>query len=167
MRIQNLLKSSLYEYSDPYIVVKGAIAITSAALQITDEIDMQLTFKNWASFTNCISQINSTYVDNAEYLDIVILLYNLIGYNNNYAKTGSLWQYQIAYDTAIIWVIQIQNQNNKKIPADDNTKNVEIVISLKYLIKFWKTLEMSLIYCEVNLQLAWSANCVIINSTGL
>lgn len=98
MRIQNLLKSSLYEYSDPYIVVKGAIAITSAALQITDEI----TFKNWASFTNCISQINSTYVDNAEYLDIVILLYNLIGYNNNYAKTGSLWQYQIAYDTAII-----------------------------------------------------------------
>lgn len=102
MRIQNLLKSSLYEYSDPYIVVKGAIAITSAALQITDEIDMQLTFKNWASFTNCISQINSTYVDDAEYLDIVILLYNLIGYSNNYAKTGSLWQYQIAYDAAII-----------------------------------------------------------------
>ena len=121
MRIQNLLKLSLYEYSNPYIVVKGTIAITKAAadtaLQITDEIDMQLTFKNWAPFTNCISQINSTYVDNAEYLDIVILLYNLIGYNNNYAKTGSLWQYQIlilAYDTAIICVIQIQNQNNKK-----------------------------------------------------
>lgn len=118
MRIQNLLKSSLYEYSNPYIVVKGTIAITRAAadtaLQITDEIDMQLTFKNWALFTNCISQINSTYVDNAGYLDIVILLYNLIGYNNNYAKTGSLWQYQIAYDTAIIRVIQIQNQNNKK-----------------------------------------------------
>ena len=51
-------------------------------------------------------------------------------------------------------------------PNDDNTKDVEIIVPLKYLSNFWRTLEMPLINCEVNLILTWSSTCVITNSTG-
>ena len=51
-------------------------------------------------------------------------------------------------------------------PNDGNKKDVEIIVPLKYLSNFWWTLEMPLINCEVNLELTWSKDCVIINSTG-
>ena len=87
------LKSSLCDYSDAYIFVKGKITITGegddAAARETD-----VTFKNCAPFTNCISETNNTQVDNAKDIDIVMPTYNLIEYSDNYAKTsGSLWQY--------------------------------------------------------------------------
>ena len=53
-----------------------------------------------------------------------------------------------------------------KTPNNGNEKNVEIMVPLKYLSNFWRTLEMPLINCEVNLILTWSSNCVITNSTG-
>ena len=53
-----------------------------------------------------------------------------------------------------------------KTPATGNTKDVEIIVPLKYLSNFWRTLEMPLINCEVNLILIWSKDCVITNSTG-
>ena len=53
-----------------------------------------------------------------------------------------------------------------KTPADRNIKNVEIIVPLKCLSNFWRTLEMPLINCEVNLILTWSKACVITNSTG-
>ena len=92
-----MLKSSLCDYSDAYILVKGTIAIAGegadAAARHADERDKCVAFKNCAPFTNCISEINNT-VDNAKDIDIVMPIYNLIEYSNNYAKTsGSLWQY--------------------------------------------------------------------------
>ena len=54
----------------------------------------KIIFKNCAPFTNCISEINNTQVDNAKDIDIVMPMYNLIEYSDNYAKTSeSLWQY--------------------------------------------------------------------------
>ena len=53
-----------------------------------------------------------------------------------------------------------------KTPAAGNTKDVEIIVPLKYLSKFWRTLEMPFINCEVNLILTWSKDCLITNSTG-
>ena len=53
-----------------------------------------------------------------------------------------------------------------KTPNDGNEKDVEIMVTLKYLSNFWRTLEMPLINCEVSLTLIWSPNCVITNSTG-
>ena len=51
-------------------------------------------FKNYAPFINCISEINNTKVDNAKDTDIVMSMYNLIEYSDNYSKTyGTLWQY--------------------------------------------------------------------------
>ena len=51
-------------------------------------------------------------------------------------------------------------------PAGGNTKDVKIIVPLKHLSSFWKTLEMQLINCEVSLPLTWSSTCVITNSTG-
>ena len=55
---------------------------------------IKVIFRNCAPFTNCISEINNTQIDNAEYIDIVMPMYNLIKYSDNYSKaSGSLWQY--------------------------------------------------------------------------
>ena len=90
-----MLKSSLCDYSDAYILIKGTITITGAgddaAARQADERDKGVVFKNCAPFTNCISEINNTQVGNAKDIDIVIPMYNLIEYSDNYAKTlGSL-----------------------------------------------------------------------------
>ena len=129
-----------------------------------------MAFKNCAPFTNCISEINITQVDNAKDIDIVMPMYNLIEYSNNYAKTsGSLWQYfrdepdnNLADSKSFKSKIKI----TVKTPNNDNEKDVEIMVPLKYLSNFWRTLETPLINCEVNLILTWSSTSVITNSTG-
>ena len=93
-----MLQSSLCDYSDAYILVKGKITIIGAgddaAARQADERDKGVAFKNCAAFTNCISEINNTQIDNCKDVDIVMPLYNFIEYSDNYAKTsGSLWQY--------------------------------------------------------------------------
>ena len=169
-----MLKSSLCDYSDAYILVKGTITITGAgddaAARQVDQRDKGVIFKNCAPFTNCKSEINNTQVDNAKDIDIVMPMYNLIEYSDNYAKTtGSLWQYfrdepnnNLADSESFKSKIKITG----KTPSDDIEKDVEIMVPLKYLSNFWRTLEMPLINCEVNLILTWSSICVITNSTG-
>ena len=169
-----MLKSSLCDYSDAYIFVKGTITINGAgadaAARQADERDKGVAFKNCAPFTNCISEINNTQVDNAKDIDTVMSMYNLIEYSDNYAKTtGSLWQYfrdepedNIEDSESFKSKIKIAG----KAPDDDNEKDVEIMVPLKYLSNFWRNLEMPLINCEVNLILTWSSTCVITDSNG-
>ena len=93
-----MLKSSLCDYSDAYILVKGKTTITGAgddaAARQADERNKAVAFKNCAPFTNCISEINNTQVDNVKDIDIVMPMYDLIEYSDNCVKTtGSLWQY--------------------------------------------------------------------------
>ena len=87
-----MLKSSLCDYSDAYILVKGKIRITGAgddaAARKADKRDKGAAFKNCAPFTNCISEINNTQIDNCKNIDIVMILYNLPEYSDNYAKTS-------------------------------------------------------------------------------
>ena len=90
------LKSNLCDYADAYIFVKGKITVTGAgdydASRQADERDKGVTFKNCGPFTKCISRINDTDIDNAQDIDIVMPMYNLIEYSDNYSKTsGSLW----------------------------------------------------------------------------
>ena len=166
-----MLKSSLCDYSDAYILVKGTITITGtgadAAARQADERDKEVVFKNCAPFTNCISEINNTQVDNAKDIDILMPMYNLIEYSDNYAK--SLWQYyrdepnnNLADSESFKFKVKITG----KTPAADNEKDVEIMVPLKYLSNFWRTLELPLINCKVNFILTWSSTCVISNSTG-
>ena len=91
-----MLKSSLCDYSDAYILVKGTITVnnTAAAGAAANNTNKKIIFKICDPFTNCISEINNTQIDNAKDIDIVMPMYNLIEYSDNYAKTtGSLWQY--------------------------------------------------------------------------
>ena len=79
-----MLRSDLYDYSDAYIVVKGSITVTKPNSALYNK---KLDFKNNAPFTSCISKIKNTLIDNAEDLDIVMPMYNLIEYIKNYIKT--------------------------------------------------------------------------------
>ena len=91
-----MLKSSLCDYSDAYILVKGTISAnhTAARGAAANNTNKKVIFKNCAPFTNCISEINNTQVHNAKDIDIVIPMYNLIEYSDNYEKTtGSLRKY--------------------------------------------------------------------------
>ena len=90
-----MLRSSLCDYSDAYVLVNRDISVnnkgTAAAPNNTNK---KVISKNCAPFTNCISKINNTQTDNAEYIDKVMPMYNFIEYSKNYLKTsGSLWQY--------------------------------------------------------------------------
>ena len=101
----------------------------------------------------------------------MIQTFNLIEHIDNYEKTsGSLWGCHT--DIPIDYIansesFKLKERKTGRTPADGSTKNVELVAPLKYLSNFWRTLEMPLINCEINLQLTWSENCVITNSTGV
>ena len=165
-----MLKSSLRDYSDAYILVKGKITITGAgddaAARQADERDKGVAFKNCTPFTNCISEINNTQKDNCKDIDIVMLLHDLLEYNDNYAKTsGSLWQYyrdepndNLANSESFKSKIKITG----KTPNNGNEKDVEIMLPLKCLSNFWRTLEMPLINCEVSLIFTWSSTCILL-----
>ena len=129
-----------------------------------------MAFKSCAPFTNCISEINNAHVDNAKDIDVVMPMYNLIEYSDNYAKTtGSLWQYfndEPNDDIEDSELFKSKIKVTGKTPDDDNEKDVEIMVPLKYLSNFWRTVEMPLINCKVNLILTWSSTCVITDSNG-
>ena len=169
-----MLRSYLCDYADSYILVKGTITIKGAgendAARQADERDKGITFKNCAPFTKCISSINITDIDNAQDIDIVMPMYNLIEYSDNYSKTsGCLWQYyeddpndNLENSESFKFKAKI----TEKTRAAGNTKDAETIVPLKYLSNFWRTLEMPLINCEVNLILTWSKYCVITISAG-
>ena len=170
-----MLRSSLCDYADVCILLKGTITITGAGnddtTKRTDKRGKSVTFKHCAPFTKCISRINNTDIDNAHDIDIVMPMYNLIEYIENYSKTsGRLWQYYKDDSNDNIENSESSKYKIKrtvKIPNDRNTKDVEIMVPLKYLNNFWRTLGMSLINCEVNLILTWSKDCVVTNCEGL
>ena len=110
---------------------------------------------NYAPFTKCISKINDTEIDNAQDIDIVIPIYNFIQYSDNYSKTsGSLWQYyndepqdNLANSESFKSKVKVTGNT----PPDGNRKDVKVIVPLNYLSNYWRTREMSLINCEVNL----------------
>ena len=176
-----MLKSSLCDYSDAYILVKGTISVnnTAAAGADANNTNKKVIFKNCAPFTNCISEINNAQVDNAKDIDIVMPMYNLIEYSDNHVKpSGSLWQYckdipPLDNNNVITLFTEANPTDSFNFKAkitgqtgDDATKNVEIMVPLKCLSNFWRTLEMPLINCEVNLILTWSSTCVIVSTNN-
>ena len=87
-----MLRSNLCDYADAYILVKGTITIIGAgdddAAKQLDERNKGVIFKNCAPFAKCINGINNTDIDNAQDIDIVMSMYNLIEYSDNYSKTS-------------------------------------------------------------------------------
>ena len=138
-------------------------------------------FKNNAPFINCISKINGVKIDNAEDLDVSVPIYNLLEYSKNYRKTtGSLWNYyrdepsnplssnseSFKYKTSITGNTYNIGAGEEGYDANKVGKNeTEVVIPLKHLSNFWRSLNISLINCEVELILTWSKNCVLADMT--
>ena len=90
------MRSDLCDYSNAYILVKGTITVpnTAAAGAAVNNTNKKVIFKNYALFTDCITKTNNTQVDDAQKIDTVMPMYNLIKYSDAYLKTsGSLWQY--------------------------------------------------------------------------
>ena len=128
-----VIKSNLCDYSDAYILVTGNITATGG------DANTRVAFKNCAPFTKCITHINDEHVDNADNLDIIMPMYNLIEYSDNYSDTsGSLWQFKR----------DEQNMNNRN-PANANTEDS---ISFKYesnLIKESTTVNINRVFENV------------------
>ena len=137
-------RSNLCNYTDSYILVKGTITITGAgdndAARRADERDKGVIFKNCAPFTKCIIRINNTDIDNTQDMNIVMSMYNLIDYSDNYLKnSGSLWHYYKDYpndNLANSESFKFKVKITGKTPAAGNTKDVEIIVPLKYLTNF-------------------------------
>ena len=167
-----MLRSTLCDYDEAYILVKGNITVnnTAAAAGDANNTNKKVIFKNCAQFASCISKINNTQIDNAEYIDTVMPMYNLIEYSDNYSQTsGSLWQYCKEIPTVnnagnIIDFTATNTTDSLKFKAkitgqtnnDGRIDDVEITVPLKYLSHFRRTLEMPLINCEVKLLFYWS-----------
>ena len=162
----SIVKSSCCDYSDAYILAKRTISIATVPPPPanSNNTDKEVKFKNFALFADCISETNNTQIDNAEDIDVVMSLYNLTEYSNNYSKTsGNLWQYYrgelVLTDPGFIANFHAANNSalfqfkQKKTvkAADGGTKYVEVMAPLKYFNSFWITLDMYLISCENNL----------------
>ena len=171
-----MLRSDLCDFNDAYIVLKGTITVNN---KNNAKWNKAVAFKNNAPFINCISKFNGVKIDNAEDLDGVMPMYNLIEYSKNYRKTTiSLWNYyrdepsnplyfsseSFKYKTSITGNNYNVADGEEGYDANKVGQNeTEIVIPLKHLNDFWKSLKISLINCEVELILTWSKNCVLAN----
>ena len=143
-------RSSLCDYSGACILVKGNISVNynAGAGVAANNTNKKVIFKNCAPFTNSISKINNIQIDIAEYVDIVMQMYNLIEYSNNYSKTpGNLWQYckEIPAVNNAGNIVDFDGANatdsfnfKTKITGktnDDRITNVEIMVPLKYFLE--------------------------------
>ena len=188
-----MLRSNLCDYSDAYVLVKGTITVTAPGVNnnadnIRGKRNRPLILKNNAPFVSCITRINGELIEDANDLDIVMSMYNLLEYSKNYRKTiGSLYNYyrdelSDDADDNNFDNIKVVNSNTFKyknkiigntydvdvgVQGYDINKNgtqeVELAIPLKYLGNFWRALNIPLISCEVFLELKWNKNCVITN----
>ena len=135
-------------------------------------------FKNCAPFTRCVTHINDEHIKTAENLDIIMRMYNLIEYSDNYAdSSGSLYQFErdesplddagntlnVALDnsTSFKYKTSLLGKATDADGNDRSLKNKKIVVPLKYLSNFFRSLEMPLINFKIHLELNWTNNCVM------
>ena len=171
-----VLKPNLCDYTKAYILVDGTIRATTAVNTT------RLALKNCAPFTKCNLEINDEHVDTAENLDIVMPMYNLIEYSDNYQdSSATLYQYKrdeppeddaitdLAADNSSSFKYRIKLLGNVTEvvgnAAGVRRLNVKIVVPLKYLSNFFRSLAMPLINCKIKLNLTWKKECVL--STGV
>ena len=164
-----MLRFDLCDFNDAYIAVKGDITLEGD--NDANKRNKNLAFKYNAPFITCISKINGVKTDNAEDLDVVMPMYNLLEYSKNYRKTTvSLRNY---YRAEPSYPLSSNSKSFKykasitgKTPENnDSLTGAKLVIPLKYLSNFWRSLNIPLINCEVELILTWSKNCVLADMT--
>ena len=182
-----MLTSNLCDYFDAYILVKGKIAVTAPGVNnyannIRDKRNKPVILKNNAPFVSCITRINGELIEDADDLDIVMPMYNLLKYSKNYRKTiGSLYNYYrdeltndsndnfanrnvvnseaFKYKNKITGNIYNLDAGAQGYDVNKNgMEEAELAIPLKYLGNFWRALNIPLISCKVFLELKWNKN---------
>ena len=156
-----VLKPNLCDYAEAYILVDGTIRATNAVNAT------RLALKNCAPLTKCNLEINDEHVDKAESLDIVMPMYNLIEYSDNYQdSSATLYQYKrdeppdLTANNSDSFKYKIKLLGNPVVANNVARRNVKVVVPLKYLSNFFRSLEMPLINCKIKLNLTWKKECV-------
>ena len=161
-----ILKPNLCDYTEAYILVDGTVRAANA------DNATRLALKNCATFTKCNLEINDEHVDTAENLDIVMPMYNLIEYSDNYQdSSATLYQYKRDEPPEVDAVADLTANNSDSLKykikllgnvtevtddaSDVRRLNVKVVVPLKYLSNFFRSLEMPLINCKIKLNLTW------------
>ena len=132
------------------------------------DVNTRLALKNCAPFTKCNLEINDEHVDTAENLDIIMPMYNLIEYLDNYQdSSATLYQYKrdeppgddavadLTTDNSSSLKYKISLLGNPVVVTNIARINVKVVVPLKYLSNFFRLLEMPLINCKIKLNLTW------------
>ena len=153
-----VIKLNLCDYSDAYILVVGNIQNKPA--------NSIVAFKNYAPFRTCDVTISEEHVEKAEDLDIAMPMYNLLKRSDNYQNsTGSLYQFkrdEPPDDNADVGnATSSMVYKSKLIKGSDNNNvnNVKLAVPLKYVSNFFRSLEMPLVNCKIDIELTW--NCMI------
>ena len=168
-----VLKPNLCDYAEAYILVDGTIRGTGG------NNNTRLALKNCAPFTKCNLEINDEHVDTAENLDITMPMYNLIEYSDNYQdSSATLYQYKrdeppeanaindLTTDTSSSFKYKVESLGNPVLDGNIAKRSVKVVVPLKYLSNFFRSLEMPLINCKIKLNLTWKKECVLSTDTG-
>ena len=166
-----VLKPNLCDYAESYILIDGTIRAAEV------DANTRLALKNCAPFTKCNLEINDEHVDTAENLDITMPIYNLIEYSDNYQdSSATLYQYKrdeppeddavadLTADNSSSLKYKISLLGNPVVANKIARINVKVVIPLKFLGNFFRSLEMPLINSKIKLNLTWKKECVL--STG-
>ena len=162
-----MIRSRLCDYIDAYILPKGTITVENrgtAAAQ--NNRNKKVIFKNCGPFTDCKSEINNKEIDHAKDNEVVTPMHNLLEYSDKYPKkiqkflddNGDIIDVPDDADRASFKYKQ--KTTDKR--GNNGTTHVQIKVPLKYLSNFWRTLEMSLINCEINIFLTWSEKSIIV-----
>ena len=167
-----VLKPNLCDYAEAYILVDGTIRAAAA------DANTRLALKNCAPFTKCNLEINDEHVDTAENLDIVKPMYNLIEYSDKYQNSSAaLYQYKrdeppdvlannLTRDNSNSFKYKVELLGDPVHAGGIARRNVKVVVPLKYLSNFFRSLEMPLINCKIKLNLTWKKECVLSNQDG-
>ena len=168
-----VLKPNLCDYAEAYILVNDTIRAAAA------DGNTGLALKNCAPFTKCNLEINDEHIDAAENLDIVMPMYNLIEYSDNYqGSSATLYQYKrdeppvndaianLTADDSSSFKYKVSLLSNPVVDNNIAKINVKVVVPLKYLSNFFRSLEMPLINCKIKLNLTWKKECVLPNQAG-
>ena len=166
-------KPNLCDYAEAYILIDGTIRAAAA------DANTRLALKNCAPFTKCNLEINDEHVDTAENLDITMPMYNLIEYSDNYQdSSATLYQYKrdeppeanaindLTTDTSSSFKYKVSLLGNPVAANNIARINVKVVVPLKYLSNFFRSLEMPLINCKIKLNLTWKKECVLSTDDG-
>ena len=171
--VTRVLKPNLCDYAEAYILIDGTIRAAAA------NANTRLALKNCAPFTKYNLEINDEHVDTAENLDITMPMYNLIEYSDNYQdSSATLYQYKrdeppeanaiadLTVDNLSSFKYKVSLLGNPVLNGNITKTRVKVVIPLKYLSNFFRSLEMPLINCKIKLNLTWKKECVLSNQNG-